>query len=427
MAFLTTLFVISFLFPFIFWPIIGLLLLFIILVFYDFIFLFFKKQKLVCQRMVSEILPLGDISMVELQLLNLTGFRIYAKIIDELPIQFQKRDFNIQIILNDKDRKEISYPIHPTKRGIYTFGKAHVFISSFLGLVEKRQSFNIQKEVAVYPSILQMKQQELNLQKKLFLFSGIKKMRRIGHSYEFEQIRNYQIGDDIRCINWKATGRRNNLMVNQFGDEKSQQVYSIIDMSRVMLLPFNGLSLLDYAINSSLVIANTALLKYDKAGIISFSEKFGALVKADSKPTQLKTILETLYRLEESNLEANYEILYQAIKQFIKQRSLIILYTNFESYYSLERVLPILRKINQLHLLMVVFFKNTEIADYSYQPASDTEEIYQKTIGKRFLMDKEKIAKELAMHGIQCLLTGPEDLSTNTLNKYLEFKAKGWI
>lgn len=427
MAFLTTLFVISFLFPFIFWPIVGLLLLFIILVFYDFIFLFFKKQKLVCQRMVSEILPLGDISMVELQLLNLTGFRIYAKIIDELPIQFQKRDFNIQIILNDKDRKEISYPIHPTKRGIYTFGKAHVFISSFLGLVEKRQSFNIQKEVAVYPSILQMKQQELNLQKKLFLFSGIKKMRRIGHSYEFEQIRNYQIGDDIRCINWKATGRKNNLMVNQFGDEKSQQVYSIIDMSRVMLLPFNGLSLLDYAINSSLVIANTALLKYDKAGIISFSEKFGALVKADSKPTQLKTILETLYRLEESNLEANYEILYQAIKQFIKQRSLIILYTNFESYYSLERVLPILRKINQLHLLMVVFFKNTEIADYSYQPASDTEEIYQKTIGKRFLMDKEKIAKELAMHGIQCLLTAPEDLSTNTLNKYLEFKAKGWI
>ena len=80
-----------------------------------------------------------------------------------------------------------------------------------------------------------------------------------------------------------------------------------------------------------------------------------------------------------------------------------------------------------MHLLMVVFFKNTEIADNSYQSAVDTEDIYQKTIGKKFLMDKEKIAKELSMHGIQCLLTAPEDLSTNTLNKYLEFKAKGWI
>ncbi len=427
MAFLASLFVLSFVFPFIFWPIVGLLGVFTFIFWADFFYLFIKKQKIVCQRIVPEILPLGDNTTVELQILNLTGFTIYSKIIDELPIQFQKRDFNVRLALKNKERKEISYPIRPTKRGIYKFGDIHIFVSSIIGLIEKRHSFALTKNVAVYPSILQMKQQELKLQKKLFLFTGIKKLRRIGHSYEFEQIRNYQIGDDIRCINWKATSKRNTLMVNQFGDEKSQQIYSVLDMSRVMLMPFNGLSLLDYAVNSSLVIANTALIKYDKAGIISFSEKFGSIVKADSKPTQLKTILETLYRVEESSLEANYEILYQAIKQFINQRSLIILYTNFESYYSLERVLPIFRKINQMNLLMVVFFKNTEIADYSYQAAVDTEDIYQKTIGKKFLMDKEKIAKELSMHGIQCLLTAPEDLSTNTLNKYLEFKAKGWI
>ena len=297
MAFLASLFVLSFVFPFIFWPIVGLLGVFTFIFWADFFYLFIKKQKIVCQRIVPEILPLGDNTTVELQILNLTGFTIYSKIIDELPIQFQKRDFNVSLTLKNKERKEISYPIRPTKRGIYKFGDIHIFVSSIIGLIEKRHSFALTKDVAVYPSILQMKQQELKLQKKLFLFTGIKKLRRIGHSYEFEQIRNYQIGDDIRCINWKATSKRNTLMVNQFGDEKSQQIYSVLDMSRVMLMPFNGLSLLDYAVNSSLVIANTALIKYDKAGIISFSEKFGSIVKADSKPTQLKTILETLYRV----------------------------------------------------------------------------------------------------------------------------------
>ena len=98
-------------------------------------------------------------------------------------------------------------------------------------------------------------------------------MRRIGHSYEFEQIKNYVRGDDYRSINWKATSRRGHLMVNQYEDERAQQVYNIIDKSRSMKMPFNGMSLLDYAINTSLVISNVALQKHDRAGLMTFSDK----------------------------------------------------------------------------------------------------------------------------------------------------------
>lgn len=421
------LFVFSFIYKALFWLAIILLSILSITIFIDYIILFLLKREIGCNRVVHEVLPLGDNSSVVIEIFNNAGISLSLEIIDEWPTQFQKRDFLVYLKLKNKERKNLSYTIRPTKRGIYTFGNCNILIASPIGFLQKRIVFDLAKTIAVYPSILQMKQQELQLQKKVFQFQGIKKLRRLGHSYEFEQIRNYQIGDDIRCINWKATSKRNALMVNQFGDEKSQQVYAILDTSRVMQMPFNELTLLDYSVNTSLVIANTALKKYDKAGIIAFSEKFGFITKADSKPTQLKTILDQLYRVKESQYEANYEILYHAIKQFINQRSLIMIYTNFESYYSLERVLPIFRKINQMHLLLVVFFKNTEIEQYSYEKALDTEEIYEKTIGKKFLMDKEKIVKELSKHGIQSILTAPEDLSTNTVNKYLELKAKGWI
>lgn len=393
----------------------------------DFIFVLIYRRKIECIRTVPNILSLGDEQNITLRIKNKNLSPIKIEVIDELPIEFQKRDFSFKLNMSGNETKNILYNIRPLTRGAYTFGNCNIFVSTLLGLIQHKQIFALQISVPVYPSIIQLKKHELQLFNKLHSFQGIKKSRKIGHSYEFEQIKNYASGDDYRTINWKATSKKNQLMVNQFGDEKSQQVYNIIDKSRAMIMPFNGLSLLDYAINSTLVISNTVLHKDDKAGLLTFNEKMGNFVKADRKIGQLKRITEVLYKEEESSYEANYELLYDAVTKLIKQRSLLIFYTNFESYYTLERYLPVFRKINKTHLLLLVVFKNTEIEKYSYETATDTLSIYQKTIGKKMLAEKEMLLKELAKYGIQALLTAPQDLSTQTINKYLEFKAKGWI
>jgi uncharacterized protein (DUF58 family) len=255
----------------------------------------------------------------------------------------------------------------------------------------------------------------------------VKKIRRLGHSYEFEQIKNYVQGDDFRSINWKATGRKAELMVNQYEDERSQQVYSLIDKSRTMRMPFNGLSLLDYSINASLVISNIALKKHDKSGLLTFSDKIGSSIKADRGQKQLRMILEALYNEEERKMEANYELMYNAVRNLVRGRSLIFFYTNFESLYAVERVLPLLRKINSTHLLVVMFFENTEVKDFSTSAAQDVEEIYLKTIAQKFVSEKNQVVQLLRQYGIQSILTRPEDLSINTVNKYLELKARGMI
>ncbi len=178
-------------------------------------------------------------------------------------------------------------------------------------------------------------------------------------------------------------------MVNQFEEEKSQQVFCIIDASRNMLMPFDGLSLLDYSINTSLVISNTALLKQDKIGLITFSDKIDKVIGADKSKKHLKLILDALYKQEEKSLEANYEMLFYTVKNAIRMRSLIFLYTNFESYYSLERVIPVLRKINAAHLLVVIFFENNEVIDYSKNESKTLEDIYQHTIAEKYALDKK--------------------------------------
>ncbi|MFT4601759.1 MAG: hypothetical protein ACI857_001942, partial [Arenicella sp.] len=290
----------------------------------------------------------------------------------------------------------------------------------------RKVEIDAQQIVPAYPSIIQMKQYEL----KVFAQTantGIKKIRRLGHNNEFEQIKNYVQGDDIRTVNWKATSRRNELMVNQYQDEREQQVYTIIDKSRAMRMPFEELTLLDYAINSTLAFSNICIRKGDKAGLMTFSDKLGAKLAADRSKNQLSKIMEILYAQKTRFLEANYELLYHGIRNHIKGRSLIMLYTNIESDYALKRILPMLRRINQKHMLVLIFFENTEVQKATEMKPKHVKDIYLKTFAEKYTMDNKRVALELRKNGIQTVLTTPENLTVDTINKYLELKARGAI
>jgi len=229
----------------------------------------------------------------------------------------------------------------------------------------------------------------------------------------------------VRTINWKATAKRANLMVNQYQDEKSQPIYSVIDASRMMKMPFEGLTLLDYAINSTLAFSNVALKKGDKTGMVTFAHTILNHLGASSKKTHLNTIMEVLYNINTKFLDSDYGRLYAEIKRKITHRSLILLYTNFEHITGLERQLPYLKGIARRHVLVVIFFENTELEDLISKKATSTTTVYHKAIAQKFEYDKKLMVKELEKHGIQTVLTKPEDLTVKTINKYLEIKARG--
>jgi len=176
-----------------------------------------------------------------------------------------------------------------------------------------------------------------------------------------------------------------------------------------------------------LVMANIALKKYDKAGLITFSDKIGASIKAERSKVQLRRILEQLYREKPSEKEADYDLLMRITRKMLYGRSLLLLYTNFESEYSLDRITPYLRRLNKLHLLVVIFFEDSEIADFATESRHNTNQIYHQVLAGTYLTNKRKMKARLQKLGIQTILTTPEKLSVDTLNKYLELKARGLI
>ncbi len=393
----------------------------------DFLMLFRFKRPLVIERTCSEKFSNGDDNEVRIIIEHVFPQNIRLRVFDELPVQFQERELQFDLDLNPGEVKTIRYNLRPVKRGQYEFGFVNAFASTFLNLVSRRFKLGSPKEVAVYPSYIQMRKYELLAISNQLTEYGIKKIRRIGNNMEFEQIKNYVSGDDYRKINWKATARRGGLMVNQYQDEKSQQVYSVIDKGRLMQMPFEGMSLLDYAINASLVISNIALKKGDKAGLVTFQHKVQSILPASSRTMQLNLILEHLYKIKTAYKESDFSKLYITLKRKVTHRSLILLYTNFESLSSLQRQLQYLRKIRQQHLLVCIFFENTEVSDLLSKPASDVEGVYVKGIAEQLAYEKKLIVKELQSHGIHTILTPPKELSVNTINKYLELKSRGLI
>ena len=406
----------------------SVLILLVFLAFIDGIILLKHKEPLSISRHVKyNRLSNGDINEIELQAINYYPFKIKLSIIDELPVQFQMRDFKIETILNPAEQKNFIYQIRPLERGEYHFGKINSFICSPIRLIERHYKTENSFMMPSYPSFIKLRQYELMAISNRLSDLGIKKIRRVGHSTEFEQIKEYVIGDDIRTINWKATARKNQLMINHFRDERAQQVYCLIDMGRIMKMPFDGLTLLDYSINASLVLGHVAWIKQDKPGLIGFSNNVSCSVNADRKGNQLLRLQEALYNAKTNFEETNYDVLLNYVRAKITQRSLLLLFTNFETINGLRRQIKYLRKMASQNLVVVIFFENTELKDLLQQKPQNTFQIYEQTIAQKFDYEKRQISKELQQYGIISVYTAPQQLTVNALNKYLEIKTRGLI
>jgi uncharacterized protein (DUF58 family) len=410
--------------------ILGQLLLFLVFlaVLVETILLYSKAELIEFRRILPNRLSNGDQNSVELALRNLSKINLNLTIYEDLPDLLQLRTWKIDVPLPSLANQNTYYEVRPTQRGVYTWFNTYLLCRvSLFGLVARKITFESETSIGCYPSFEQFKKLPIKAMVHNYSDANNVHIRKIGQSLEFEQIKNYVIGDNYRHINWKASAKQGKQMLNQYQEERSQDIYTVIDMGRAMKMPFDQQTLLDYAINGSVALTKAILDTKDKAGLLTFSSKSCSFIAARSEYKQFGIINDKLYNLETDFLESDFERLYKFVRFRIRQRSLLIIFTNFDSINSLKRNLQYLKAIAQYHLVLVVFFENSEIVKFVSEPAADIREIYSKTIGKHFLSQNQLILKELVKAGIQGLITQPHQLSIQTINKYIQIKRKQMI
>lgn len=401
------------------------LILFIGICLYDILVLFTRKKAFDAGRDCSERFSNGDENEIKIHLSNYYPFGVDLNVVDEIPDIFQRRDLSFKLTIPKQSDKVLTYSLRPVSRGIYSFGKINVFVSTRFGLISRRFRLGEPKNIKVYPSYIYLKEYEIMASSNKLLQHGQKRIRKIGQQLEPDQIKDYVKGDDYRIINWKATARRTKLMVNVFQDERAQNVYCIIDKGRTMQSAFNNMTMLDYSINAALALSYVAIIKGDKTGLLTFERKFETYIPSSRTPMQMNHLMEALYAQQTSFLESDYSALYKQINKDIKNRGLLLIFTNFDSEKAMQRQLKYLSMMAKKHTVLVIFFQNTELSEVAEKDAETKEEIYESVIAEKLEYEKRLIIQKLRQHNILSLLTHPNNLTANLINRYLEIKSRG--
>ncbi|MBE8722915.1 DUF58 domain-containing protein [Sphingobacterium pedocola] len=393
---------------------------------WDLLILYFPRNRIILQRRYPEKLSNGDANPFSLLITSSFPLMVRVNVLEEFPEQLQLRDNEFYISIKALGTKEIQFELTPVTRGTYQFGVCNALVK-YIGLFKRKFVLDENRVIPCYPSFIQMRKYQLLATTDRLVELGIKRIRKIGSTLEFDHVREYVRGDEYKHMNWKASAKHSKLMVNQFQEEKSQPIYSFIDTGRAMRMPFSEMTLLDYAINATLVLSNAAILKQDRAGMLTFSKHIYNHVPAEKRNNQIRKISDVLYGVSTLFEESEFGNLYAFARQRINKRSLIFIYTNFETLDSLRRQLTYLRMLRKSHIVVVVVFKNTELVDMAREPVSKVSDIYNKIIAEKFVYEKQLIVQELNRNGLQTIYTNPADLSINSINKYLELKARGLI
>ncbi len=386
--------------------------------------LLYMTARVQVRRTCEQRLSNGDDNAVALQLTNRSSLRLALTLVDEVPPQLQERHLQWRVTVSPHSERTMNYTIRPTKRGQMAFGYVWVYASTMIGLVERRFRGARPMTVKVYPSFLALRRIDLRPVSDRLVAQGSKRIRQVGSNTEFEHIKEYVTGDDYRHINWKASARRMMPMVNVYHDERSQEIYSVVDMGRTMQVAAEGMTLLDHSINAALVLSYVAINKDDQAGVATFDVHFNTLVRASRRTGQMNRIMETLYDAETAFGESDYSELCLSLDHRLRRRSFVVLFTAFDALGSLYRQLPYLRQINKRHRLLVVFFNDEELLRFAQSDSDDCEDDYQRVVAEKMMHERRLIVDILQQQGIHSVLTSTRHLVVDVVNKYLEMKAR---
>jgi uncharacterized protein (DUF58 family) len=390
----------------------------------DCLMLWQTKDAIAAERTCAARFSNGDENPVRIAVENRYPHPVQVDVIDEIPDIFQRRDILFTLRLHAGARREITYSLRPVRRGEYRFGHIRLFVSTRIGLAFRRFTCGQPASVRVYPAYLMLHRYELAAISNHLPEPGIKRIRRIGHHTEFEHIKEYVKGDDYRTINWKASARRHQLMANTYRDERSQHIYNVIDKGRIMQAAFNGMTLLDCSINASLLLSFVAIHREDKAGLITFAENFETFLPASRQPGHMQAILESLYRQQTTFGESDYSSLCVHLNKHVSKRSLLLIYTNFDTIIGMERQLDYMQQLARRHVVLAIFFENEDLKALARRRPHTGEDYFQQVIAEKFISQKQHVTAILRRHGIHSLLTTPGNLSVDVINKYLDMKSR---
>ncbi len=382
-----------------------------------------KPTGLLVQRLFEHRLSLGVSNPITLEIRNSTGVDLELTIKDEPPVNFKVSAKVLNCKVPAMAAAKISYNVEPDKRGDYTFGHVNIRYPSRMGFfIRQFKATGENTATKVYPNIMEIRKYRILAQQGHLLEGGPKPSRIIGMGTDFESLRDYQVDDEYRRINWGATARRGRLTSNQYEVDKSQNILLVLDAGRMMTGEVRGLTKLDHAINASLLLGYVGVTRDDKVGLAVFADDVKLFIPPRKGQSQLQKILGSLYNIQPDLVESDYAAACRYISTKNRKRSLICIFTDLIDEEASRRLITYVSTLTGNHLVVCITLVDSLLVQKAAQVPADSQEVYEKGVAQGVLHQRDRAISQLKNRGVVVVNVPPEELSVAAINKYLEIK-----
>lgn len=377
------------------------------------------------ERIGSDKLSIYEREEICFSVYNKSSYKLYIELKDEMPdFHFKGEEMIMKGIVPPHEKREFKYYVIPTKRGAFVFKNLHVKYEGRLKLCMKMFKVNLEKDYKVYPNMKNLRKYRLTICNNRMFKQGQRNLKILGKGTSFESLREYVPGDEYRKINWQATARINKPIVNQYEPEKNQHVHILIDTGRPMSYTIRGNRKLDMVVNTALVLSDIVNQNGDQSGLLLFNTEVNSMIMPGKGTGHRNKILETLYHIDHNNETSNYDEAFYYFKRKERHRSIVFLFTDFDTIEEAQNMLKVLPIISRNNIVVLVLIKDEKLEIISQSKIKNHEDLFNKGVALEFLDERKKLINLLNKRGIFCIECPAEKLEYTAVNKYIQIKNK---
>lgn len=376
------------------------------------------------QREAMRVASLRQPHRVTIEINNLGKLPRHVTLRDDVPSEIQATPAEFHLTLGARTRSTVHYDFRSSRRGAFEFQAVHLRVRSRWGLWNRYLSSPCASTFHVYPDMLQLAEYAILARTNRLSQMGVRRTRRVGQDNEFERLRDYNVDDNFKHIDWRSTARRNRLTVKDFQANQSQRIIFMLDCGRMMTNDCLGVSLLDHSLNAMLMLSYVALRQSDHVGLICFSDQVHTFVPPRGGMKQMNHLLHAVFDRFPKLVESRYDEAFLYLRSHCQKRSLVVMMTNVIDDVNALQIEQYLTNLVGRHLPLAVLMRDHRLFDAAELSDRGGLGLYQAAAAADILNWRHQVLADLQRRGVLSLDVFPEQMTAPLVNSYLRIKAR---
>jgi len=372
-------------------------------------------------------LSIGVRASFDISVINSSAVDLQISIVNDLPPSIWCTAKGAMLSVAGHTTAAASFDYTPGTRGELRVSKVFLRYRSFFQMAERWALAGMEQTVRIYPNFEHARKNAVYLARSRQIELQMRMMRQRGVGSDFDSLREYREGDELRNVSWTATARRGKLVAKTFRVERSQAVWIVLDCGRLMRARADGFSKLDRAVDAALCLAQLALYSGDRVGLLAYGRAVNQRVAPGRGAAQLRHIVEQLAVVREEVPEADHIRAAANLLTMQKQRGLIIWISDLAETAMTPEVVEAAGQMLSRHLLLFTVIAQPELKQNARRNPASASDMYEVVAAQEMVYRRELLLGRLRERGALCMEVEPSGISAAILNQYLSVKERNLI